>query len=230
MTTFHTHLLNACEIAEGTVEYVLQRPEGFTFQAGQHVNLKLERLNHEDKKGLRRTFTIASPPFQEAIHIVTRDTGSGFKRTLREGGQTLEMLGPLGKMTHDTALSAVFIAGGVGITPFHSMILAGLQDDAAAPMTLLYSNRSRASAVFLPLFEELASTRGDRFQLHFLLTGAEPSGRRIDRQFIREHVADLGAVLFYLCGPQRMVEEVRELLQTEAVAAERIRSEVFWGY
>lgn len=229
MTSFYTHLLSAREIAESTVEYILQRPDGFAFQAGQHVNLKLQQLNHEDKKGLRRTFTIASAPYEESIHIVTRDTGSGFKRTLREGVQTVEMLGPLGKLTRDPNVPAVFIAGGVGITPFRSMVLDSLHNEVAAPMTLLYSNRAVESAVFLPLFQELAANDQYRFTLHFLQTGGE-TGQRIDGAFIRANVTRFDEAIFYLCGPQGMVEAMRDILKNMEVVDERVRFEIFWGY
>lgn len=237
MTTRQTNLIHQKEIAQNTVEFVFRRPEGFEFQAGQHVNLKLEKLLFEDKKGPRRTFTIASAPFEDNLQIVTRMTGSGFKRTLMEGGsQTIEMLGPLGKMTHESALPAVFIAGGIGVTPFRSMVLESLHQNAAA-MTLLYSNRDVTSAVFLPLFTELEARHPDLFHYYPVLTGEtkadaaqNSSSRRIDRGFIHAHVADVHQVMFYLCGPQRMVDDVHVILSNEKVTADRIRSEVFWGY
>jgi ferredoxin-NADP reductase len=238
MTTRQTNLIHHSEIAQNTVEFVFRRPEGFEFYAGQHVNLKLEKLLFEDKKGARRTFTIASAPFEEDIHIVTRMTGSGFKRTLMEGGsQTVEMQGPFGDMTHESALPAVFIAGGIGVTPFRSMVLQSLHQQVAASMTLLYSNRDESSAVFLPLFNELVARHPSLFHYYPVVTGetttdaAQNSGsRRFDRDFILEHVPEIHQVMFYLCGSQQMVEAVHVILSNEKVTTDRIRSEVFWGY
>jgi ferredoxin-NADP reductase len=238
MTTRQTNLIHSSEIAQNTVEFVFRRPEGFEFQAGQHVNLKLEKLLFEDKKGARRTFTIASAPFEEDIHIVTRMTGSGFKRTLMEGGsQTVEMQGPLGDMTHEPTLPAIFIAGGIGITPFRSMVLESLHQRTASVMTLLYSNRDLTSAVFLPLFNELAARHPSLFHYYPVFTGEATAdaaqnsdSRRFDRDFILEHVHEIDQVMFYLCGPQQMVDDVHVILSNEKVTADRIRSEVFWGY
>jgi ferredoxin-NADP reductase len=238
MITWQTHLIHQSVIAENTIEFVFQRPDGFEFEAGQHVNLKLGKLLFEDKKGPRRTFTIASAPFEDDIHIVTRMTGSGFKRTLMESGsQTVQMQGPLGDMTHESALPAVFIAGGIGVTPFRSMVLQSLHRGATDSMTLLYSNRDVTSAVFLRLFQELAARHPNLFHYNPVFTGEanadsaqNSESRRIDRDFVLEHVPDIHQVMFYLCGPQPLVDAVHVILSNMKVTADRIRSEVFWGY
>ena len=123
-------------VAEQTLEFVLQRPNGFEFQAGQSVNLKVFELTFEDARQGRRSFTIASPPHEENLVFATRLTGSGFKNTLLQGPlQEIEINGPHGKMVHDPSLPAVFIAGGIGVTPFRSMTLQALRNSTGKRIT-----------------------------------------------------------------------------------------------
>ncbi len=228
MTRYRSRLLRANDIAEGTVEFVLERPEGFAFLPGQHVSIKLDRLKFEDPLGPRRTFTIASAPHEPELLFVTRNRGSGFKRTLFEGGTDMELLGPLGNMTLDASKPALFIAGGVGISPFRSMVLDVLHRDSDQPMTLLYSERREAAAVFLPLFGETARSHPSRFRFELILTGGD-AAKRIDAERIRRAAGDLRPI-FYLCGPPGFVESVQNMLRDLAVDARNIKAEIFRGY
>ncbi len=149
--------------------------------------------------------------------------------------QKVELSGPRGRLLRDASRPAVFIAGGIGITPFKSMVLDALHRDLAPPMTLLYSNRTLASAAWHKLFVELGE-RSSRFTYAPTITrdadNTDWKGerRRIDADFIRNYVADFDAVSFYVCGPPAMVNAVVETLKNENVTQERIHSESFWGY
>ncbi len=222
-------------IARDTLEFVLQRPQGFDFQAGQNISLKLSRLLYEDDRRGRRILSLASAPHEQDLVLATRLTGSGFKKTLVDGPlQKVELGGPRGKLLRDESGPAVFIAGGIGITPFKSMVLDALHRGLAQPMTLLYSNRTLADAAYHKLFAELGQCEG-RFTYVPTVTrddDAEWKGerRRIDASFIRDYVPDFNAVTFYLCGPPAMVDAVVEILKNENVSQQRILSESFWGY
>ena len=224
-------------ITDETLEFVLQRPTGFEFQAGQNVNLKLSELKYDDARQGRRSLTIASSPHENDLVFATRLTGSGFKNTILNGPlQDIEINGPRGNMLHDRTKPAVFIAGGIGVTPFKSMVLAALQGNAFLPITFLYSNKTLTDAAYHDLFVDMSEKHKDRFVYVPTLTrqdsDAEWQGERgrIDAHFIRKYVRDFSAVNFYVCGPPQMVDAVVEILKNESVIEENILSESFWGY
>jgi len=235
---FATSLIDRYDIAENTLEFVLQRPDGFEFKAGQHINVKLSELIFDDKRGQRRTFTVASAPHENILRMATRKTGSGFKRTIESGPlQPVEVIGPSGKMIRDESRPAVFIAGGMGITPFRSMIADAMERQLTQPMTLLFSNRYAAEIAFSNYFLSIQKDHQNTFTCIQTITdkniqNGEWSGenRRIDSEFIKDYVPDLSAVTFYVCGPPDMVAAQLNILKNENVSQEYILSESFWGY
>ncbi|MBN1481852.1 FAD-dependent oxidoreductase [candidate division KSB1 bacterium] len=236
-TPLATALTDRQRIAEKTMEFILQRPTGFDYQAGQHVLLKLTELLFDDKKGPQRTLTLASAPHEESLRLATRMTGSGFKRTVFEGAnQKVEIIGPRGNLTRDATRPAVFIAGGIGITPFRSMVLDAAYRQLEQPMTLFYSNQNLARAAFHELFVEIQQKHADIFTYIPTLT-SESSGsnwdgerRSLSAAFIEEYVMDWSTSTFYICGPPAMVTAVHEILKSKNVSQEHILSESFWGY
>ena len=224
-------------ITNETLEFVLQRPSGFEFQAGQNVNLKLTELPFEDARQGQRSLTIASSPHESDLVFATRLTGSGFKKTVLNGPmQEIEINGPRGKMLHDTSKPAVFIAGGIGVTPFKSMILEAFQAQEFAPITFFYSNKSLTDAAYHELFVELSEKNKELFDYVPTLTrpDSDPEWQgergRISAPLIQKYVDDFNAVTFYVCGPPKMVDAVVEILKNESVTEENILSESFWGY
>ncbi|MBN1465790.1 FAD-dependent oxidoreductase [candidate division KSB1 bacterium] len=236
--TFVTSLIDKRDIAENTLQFVLQRPDGFDFKAGQNVNVKLSQLLFADRKGGRRTFSIASAPSEENLYMATRKTGSGFKRTIAEAlGQTIEITGPAGRMIRDETRPAVLLAGGIGITPFRSMIMDAVNRQLQQPITLMFSNNALAEIAYHDLFLDLERQHPDAFRYVQTITGEKShdvgwSGerRRIDAFFIRDYVPDLSAVTFYVSGPPAMVAAISEILKKENVDQDHILSESFWGY
>jgi len=233
-------LVERRQIAEGTLEFHFEKPKGFTFKAGQHINIKLSELAHEDGKGPRRTFTLASSPGESELMICTRMTGSGFKKTLAQLdiGSSLEFIGPMGEFTlraEDT--NVVMIAGGIGITPFRSMLLDLSAERAPSSLSLFYSNRILESAAYHDLFVQLQHSRGWPFNYVPTLTDTGDSGtdwsgerRKIDLEFLRHYTADFSSNRFYLCGPPGMVKALTDTLSGAGLDAGDIRSESFWGY
>jgi ferredoxin-NADP reductase len=235
-TSIVTTLIDRQQIADDTLEFSLARPDGFEFQAGQHINVKLTELLFEDKKAGRRMFTIASAPSEEKLRIATRLTDSGFKKTLAEGPkQDVEIIGPRGDMLRDETRPAVFMAGGVGITPFRSLLKEALDKNLPQPITLFYSNRSVETAAYHDFFTQAAHEHADVFTYVPTITGATPENwtgetTRIDAELIKKYVDDWSAVTFYVCGPPNMVTAMTDILKVEGVDQARILSESFWGY
>lgn len=225
---FTTALKGRRPVAEGTVEVTLERPAGFTFDAGQYLQVRLPALRARDPKGPSRVFSITSSPLDEdAVSIAYRDTGSGFKQTLQELsiGDEVIIEGPHGFYTLplDPSRPVVFVAGGIGITPFLSMLRFAAEADRTSPrVTLLYANRNRKSAAFLEELDGLAR-RSSRLTLrkHF---GA------IDEPFLQGSVKDLAAQRWYIAGPPAMVDAVRGSLNSLGVDPLDVLFEEFIGY
>src|ERR1022692_4043272 len=113
------------EVAEGTMAFHFEKPSGFAFKAGQSADVTLIDPPDTDAEGKTRTFSIASPPFENELVFTTRMRDTAFKRSLKEVTLTAEVkISPAaGSFTlhKNLAKAAIFIAGGIGITPFLSM-------------------------------------------------------------------------------------------------------------
>jgi glycine betaine catabolism B len=222
--------------AESFESFHFEPERPFTFEAGQYLRYT---LNHRDSdnRGVSRFFTIASAPSERFVMLTTRLSrpGSSFKQALSrlEEGAVVEADGPAGQFVYtDRERPAVFIAGGIGITPFRSM-LVDLGARALAPdITLLYAN-STPDIPFRGLLDDLA-TKQPRLRIAYTVSQPDPDWRgsvgRIDEQLIREH-APLGREpLFYVAGPKAMVEATAETLRTIGAAADSIKRDYFPGY
>jgi len=123
---FRTRLSSRNSVAEGTMAFYFARPMGFSFQAGQASDLTLLNPPETDSEGNIRTFSIASPPFEEQLTFATRMRDTAFKRSLKVVplGSEVQIAAPSGSFTlHKNANKpAVFLAGGIGITPFLSVV------------------------------------------------------------------------------------------------------------
>jgi ferredoxin-NADP reductase len=217
------------EIAEGTFAFYFEKPAGFAFKAGQSVSLALRGPTAPN--GTRRTFSLVSAPFETELTVATRlREASAFKRALMTlpVGVTVRLTGPLGKMTlhEDSTRAAVFIAGGIGITPFVSMLRQAIHDGLRQPLLLLYSNRSPETAAFLAELQALARQH-ENFRLNARMTASEG---RINEETIRNFVGEAAAPIYYLAGPPAFVEATTEALSRLGVNDDAIQSEMFYGY
>jgi ferredoxin-NADP reductase len=227
-------------VAWGTGALTLERPAGFTFKPGQSVDLTLVDPPETDAKGDRRALSLVSAPFERELVVATRLRGSAFKRSLGTlaPGAKVRLDGPFGSFAlhADRARTAVFIAGGIGITPFMSMLRQTLHGEPPRPLVLLYSNRQPRDAAFLAELELLEQRHRGTFQfvptMSQRVTVQEWKGRQglIDAELIAAVLAEQRHPVFYVVGPPRMVGGMRELLATFKVSDDDIRSEDFGGY
>jgi len=218
------------EIAEDTFAFHFERPAGFAFKAGQSISLAL-REPPSTPNSTRRTFSLVSAPFEPELVVATRlREASAFKRTLMTLpiGATVKLTGPVGKMTlhEDGTRAAVFIAGGIGITPFMSMLRQAIHDRLRQPLLLLYSNYSPERAAFLAELQALAR-KHESFGLDARMTG---SGGRINEETIRNFVGEAAAPIYYLVGPPAFVTGITEALTRLGVTSGALQSEMFYGY
>ena len=222
------------QVAEGTFAFHFDKPAGFSHQAGQNAIFSLIDPGEMDAAGPSRPFTIASAPHERELMIATRMRDSAFKRALGvlPIGAKLSIDGPAGVMVlhEDESRPAVFLAGGIGITPFLAMAR-----DAAARLlrhqiVLFYSNRRPQDAAFL---SELKHMQNRNFRLVATMTEApEWTGEKrfISRELLAEHVPDLRAPIYYFAGPPAMTMAMQGMLNDIGVSEEDMRSEEFYGY
>ncbi|HEY3241994.1 MAG TPA: FAD-dependent oxidoreductase, partial [Phycisphaerae bacterium] len=165
---------------------------------------------------------------------------SAFKRALKSLpiGSPLQLEGPFGSLTlhSNRARPAVFVAGGIGITPFMSILRQAAKDRLAQRLVLLYSNRRPEDAAFLAELRQLEQLNKN-FRLVATMTQMSHSGRPwegetrlIDEELVKKVGADLSAPVYYLAAPPSMVEAVRQTLNRASIDDDDIRSEEFYGY
>jgi ferredoxin-NADP reductase len=224
-------------VAEGTMAFRFSRPPGFEFKAGQTIDLTL-RDSAGDGAGTH-TFSIASAPHEGGLMIATRMRDSGYKRALGSlpPGSTLDLAGPFGSLTlhRNPARPALLIAGGIGITPFVSMLRQASHDRREQQITLLYSNHRRRDAAFLEELDALARP-GGAIRVFATMTAEDGdpgwAGRngRIDAPWIRSVVAGLDRPIAYVAGPPAFVASMRQALELAGIPEDDVRSEDFAGY
>jgi ferredoxin-NADP reductase len=206
------------------------------FRAGQYLRLTLRHAVPDDR-GVARNFTISSAPNEPLVAITTRlsTPPSSFKRALAglEPGGGVEARGPLGRFVYpDDDRPAVFIAGGIGITPVRSMLVDLAGRPLRPEVTLLHANRT-SDVPFRALFDTLAES-WPTLRTAYTVTRPDESWSgsvgRIDETFVARHVSDLATPLFLVAGPEAMVAAMRKLLAAMGVADERVKHESFPGY
>jgi ferredoxin-NADP reductase len=227
-------------VAEGTTAFHLEKPKDFQFTPGQFADLTLIDPTENDAEGNSRTFSIASAPHEQGLMFATRMRDTAFKRVLRTLPieAELQLEGPFGMMTLDKEESrpAVFLAGGIGITPFRSMILEAAHQKWALPLWLFYSNRRPEDAPFL---SELAEIQKDNpyYKLIATMTDLEKSQQTwrgetgyINLTMLEKYLGELTSPIYYTAGPPAMVGAMLEMLGNGGVKMSQIRSEEFSGY
>lgn len=215
------------------------RPERpLKFVAGQFADFILADPPYTDAQGNDRSFSFASSPGDEHIMIATRMRESAFKKSLRTLpiGTGVGLMGPMGSFTlhKDASRPAVFLTGGIGITPVRSIVVHATEERLAHRLYVFYSNKTRALTAFFDDFQEWSRANSN---LVFVptLDGEQPGDWPfelgvIDEAMLRRHVPDLQRPVYYVVGPPPMVAAMRALLAKVGVDELQIRTEDFIGY
>jgi len=210
----------------------------FEYRPGQYVFCELESLDFPDERGNRRHFTISSSPTEKGILMfTTRMRGSGFKETLQRAllGYEINIGTPLGHfvMPEGEIRRHVFIAGGIGITPYRSMLRCAADTKKPIDAVLLYFSHSSADIVFRQELEEI-SRQMPTFSLVHVLSSPEAGWKgeqgKLDEVLLRKWVPNPDQRLFWISGPPPMVTAYRELIRQSGVGDESIRTDSFAGY
>jgi len=240
VTIHQLRLLRRETVAEGTMAFHFSRPSGFRFRAGQSLLMTLNEPPETDGEGNGRTFTIASAPHEPELMVATRMRDTAFKRVLKSMplGGTVTVDGPNGEMLLDegSARPVVFLAGGIGITPFLSMSRYATHERLAHRIHLFYANKRPEDAAFL---EELRSAVALNPDFRLIAVMAEPDKSAppwtgetgfIRRELLERHLPDPTSPVYYFAGPPAMTTAMREMLTDLGVSEGAMRYEEFYGY
>jgi ferredoxin-NADP reductase len=239
MIDHQSTLLGRTEVAEGTMAFQFERPTHFVFKAGQYIDLTLASQPGLPN-GLTHTFSIASSPSDEELVVTTRMRDTAFKQamsTLPIGGRaTIE--GPMGSFGFhkNTARPAIFLAGGIGIAPFLSMLLYATEKKLRHPIVLFYANRYLEDAAFIDELWKLERAN-PRFRFVPILTRTDKNYRgwkgetgHLNMEMLLTRVGILRGPIYYIAGPPTMVSAARRTLSEVGVDEDDIRTEEFSGY
>lgn len=218
------HLVDSIEVADHIKTFRFQPTSPVDYIAGQYIQLVIPHDN-ADERGIKRFFTLSSSPTDEYLTITTKlaaDKPSSFKQALwkLEPGAELEMASPEGDFTlpADEAVQLVFVAGGIGITPFHSMIKYLCDKHETRNITLLYSVATQPEMAFNDLFSSCG------------VTLIPLVGQRITAEKILEIVGEPEGTLIYLSGPEPMVESLYAKLKETGLTDDQVKGDYFPGY
>jgi ferredoxin-NADP reductase len=227
------------EVAKGTLLATFDLlGEAVDFTPGQYFFVTLPDVGHQDDKGLRRHITVVTSPNERGVlGFATRMRDSAFKKSLAElpVGTEVEVEPPKGKFTlpEDASRPLVFVAGGIGITVFRSMLTFIREEGLPYQVTLIYSNRDRESTAFLDELRELEKELPN-FRLILTMTqdpGWDGEARKIDAQFFKDYLEeDLNRYTFLVAGPPAMVKGMQEALADAGVEEQNIVAERYSGY
>jgi ferredoxin-NADP reductase len=240
MMGYDSTLLGRTEVAEGTMAFQFEKPKGFVFKAGQYIDLTLLRSQPGLSNGLTHTFSIASSPSDEEILVTTRMRSTVFKQALSilPLGSGVRIEGPMGSFSlhNNTSRPAVFLAGGIGIAPFLSMLSYATGEKLRHPIILFYANRYLEDAAFIDALWKLERAN-PRFRFVPILTrmanndgGWKGKTGHISAEMLLTQVGVVRGPIYYVAGPPTMVAAARQTLSEVGVDEDDIRTEEFSGY
>lgn len=231
-------LISKQTIADGTMEFRFTKPDGFEFRAGQWTDFRLIDPPETDDEGNVRGFSLVQAPFEPDLVVATRMRDTAYKRVLRDLpiGTEVAIDGPGGDFSlHKTASTpAVFIIGGIGVTPVRSMIAQAVHDKTSHKITLLHASSVPSALPYKRDLERLAN-ENPNFTYVAIATDSAPDDwagerGRVDAAMVERYVPNLSQPIYYLSGPKVMVKAMRKLLVELKVNEDNIRTEEFGGY
>lgn len=234
-------LVEKKEIARGTFEFIFKPERQLRFVAGQYLEWTLPHTG-ADMRGIRRYFTIASAPEEAEVHLgikIPAEKASSYKAALAAmtPGSTMTASGLCGDfvLPKDVKEPIVMIAGGIGITPFRSMIEHIIRAGEHRSAYLFNANKTNADIAYMDLLNRARDAFG-LSTIHVLedTTGA-PSDMVVEKGFIdgpmlARHITNVPACRYYISGPSGMVNAYKSMLMKNGVAGKHIVTDYFPGF
>jgi ferredoxin-NADP reductase len=224
------------QTAADSYDFLFRAPRKLAFAPGQYLEWTLA-LDRSDSRGNRRYFTVASAPSEDALRLGVKfyPAPSAFKRRLAAmaAGDTIYATQVAGDfvMPRNPSTKLAFLAGGIGITPFRSMLWDLIERDEARPIIVLYGNERQQDFAYSDVLEAAWLRLG----IPTYCAVAKDSRRGqyrgfIDARMVREAIPDFRERLFYVSGPQAMVASVRKMLIGLGVHRRQIKVDFFPGF
>lgn len=224
-------------IAKDTLLVEFELPQAVEFFSGQSFKITLLNPAFHDSRGASRFFSIANSPSQKnLLTTCTRVGRTAFKKTLQvmpEGSEVdVSSIAGVFVLPPDPVAKFVLIAGGIGITPFISIIRHEQEQGFKRPIILIFSNPDQQSAAFLPELQKLAKDNPNFKLIATMTHDASWVGekRRIDEEFLKKFLDHPLDFEYYIAGPPLMVGDIYESLITLGVKPAKIKTEEFTGY
>jgi ferredoxin-NADP reductase len=227
-------------VADQTMAFYFEKPADFKFTPGQYIDLTLLNPPETDAEGNTRSFSIASAPHEDFIMVATRLRDTAFKRVLKTLplGAEVKIEGPFGdlRLHNDKSRTAVVLAGGIGITPFRSILLYAANERLSHRIFCFYANRRPEDAAFLHDVLE-SEKQNSNYKLIACMSQMENShcswhGEKgvINAQMLAKYLKDAASPIYYITGPPAMVKAMHAMLKDSGVDDDNIRIEEFAGY
>ncbi len=208
----------------------------FEFIPGQYVTLQADL----DGSVLRRAYSICSKPSSEELRVSVKEVPNGrfsqFANRKLKAGDQMEVAAPEGRFTLETSdvpKNYMAFAAGSGITPVISMVQTVLEEEPESRFVLVYGNKSKKQTMFRENLDALKETYGDRFTLYYVFSQIISDHAffgRIDKKLVKEILDKNNPASFddfFLCGPEKMIDTVREELIKRGVKEDSIKFELF---
>jgi glycine betaine catabolism B len=221
-------------IASNIRTFYFQPEQPVQFTAGQYTRLTLDHP-HADDRGIRRWFTISASPTEELLAITTKfapKEGSSFKKALQKlkPGAEVDLASPMGDFVLPKLIQTplIFVAGGIGITPFRSMFRWLADTGEQRDIKFVYGVRSEDEIVFQKEMEDAG--------VHATIVVSEPSPSwggergRVTGEMIIGLEKPSDDTLFYLSGPEPMIEALAEDLKKQGIPEDHLVTDFFPGY
>ncbi len=237
---FIPQLVEKKKIANDTWEFLFSSGKRPWFQPGQYMEWMLP---HEktDSRGNRRYFTLASSPTEQKINLGAKfyPNPSSFKEALAgmNEGDTIILARLAGDfvMPRNPKKKLVFIAGGIGVTPFRSMVKYLIDTKEKRNIVLLYSNKTVADIAYKDVFDQAEQQLGIKTIYAVEDEKATPPSwqgyhGRINTQIIADEIPDYRERIFYLSGPHSMVNAFEKTLNEMGIKKSRIKTDFFPGF
>jgi glycine betaine catabolism B len=222
-----------------------ERKKELDYISGQYAFFDIGGV-FNDPEGPLRHFTIASSPTENFIMISTRIRDTPYKKrlsSLEEKRTKVKVRGPMGKfiLHEDHSKPAVFLSGGIGVTPFRSMIKYVTDKQLPIKIVMFDSNRDENNILYKNEFDEYLKINKN-LKIIYAITGEggqPPLGHwegeigRIDKPMITKYVSedDLNKSIFYICGPPAMLNAIQNILNEKLrIPKDRVKIEEFTGY
>ena len=228
------------QTAPDMIDFIFPRPKNMSFVPGQYMEWTLPHEDADDR-GNRRYFTLASSPTEDNIRVGIKfyRQGSSYKKSLasRDGQLVIAAGQRAGDFTlpDDASQKCVFMAGGIGITPFRSMIKYLLDKSEKRDIILMYANKCAPEIIYRDVFDQAENNLG--IKTIYTLTDVDSiqpdwTGRRgrFDADSIKQLVGDYKNRVYYLSGPHEMVKGFEATIKNLGISKENIKTDFFPGF